>query len=81
MVDCILITNHFTKRLFTYRAVQYFAAQNEEKYQGNVVPVVPLPLYTFDLVNNLVRILSVLSLMYYKFLYTLVVFLVNGKNE
>ena len=30
MVDCILITNHFTKRLFTYRAVQYFAAQNEE---------------------------------------------------
>ena len=44
MVDCILITNHFTKRLFTYRAVQYFGAQNEEKYQGNVVPVVPLPL-------------------------------------
>ena len=45
MVDCILITNHLTKRLFTYRAVQYFAAQNEEKYRGNaVVPVVPLPL-------------------------------------
>ena len=44
MVDCISITNHFTKRLFTYRAVQYFAAQNKEKYQGNVVPVVPLPL-------------------------------------
>ena len=33
MVDCISITNHFTERLFTYRAVQYFAAQNEEKYQ------------------------------------------------
>ena len=32
MVDCFAITNHFTKRLF-HRAVQYFAAQNEEKYQ------------------------------------------------
>ena len=33
MVDCISITNHLPKRMFTYRAVQYFAAQNEEKYQ------------------------------------------------
>ena len=34
MVDCISITNHFAKRLFTRtRAVQYFAAPNEEKYQ------------------------------------------------
>jgi len=52
MVVCISITNHFTKRFFTYRAVQYFAAQNEEKYQGNVVPVALATLLTRYNITN-----------------------------
>ena len=52
MFDSVSITNHFTKRLFTYRAVQYFAAKNEEKYQGNVVPVELAILFTRSNITN-----------------------------